>query len=315
MTKSELIKPLQVGSVLLDNNLILAPLAGYTDLAFRRLAKDFGVGLTVTEMVSVRGLVRENKKTATLLALAPNEKPSCVQLFGSTPKEFTDALSLSCIEGFDIVDINMGCPMPKVTKNGDGSALLDNIKVASDIIKACVRTGKNITVKVRLGKSNKDNALDFCKMVQDSGAKMLTVHGRTVDELYSGTADWDTIGTIANTLSIPVVGNGDIASVQDINLRLSSYGVAGVMIGRGAIGNADIFAKALGKTGLELKQLILKHIEYSLSFYSEQYTVCNMRKHIACYLKGVKGGKALKDSTNKIFTANELIKAIKDAEI
>ncbi len=311
MASNKLIRPLKIGSVLIENNLILAPLAGYTDLAFRRLAKDFGVGLTVTEMISVRGLVRENKKTATLLALAPNEKPSCVQLFGSLPSEFTDALSLECLDGFDIVDINMGCPMPKVTKNGDGSALLSDIKKASEIISACAKTGKNITVKVRLGIDDNTNALEFCKMVQDSGAKMLTVHGRTAKELYSGKADWDTIGKIANTLKIPVIGNGDISSVDDINNALSNYGVSGVMIGRGAIGNAGLFGLALDKKELPLKEIILKHIDYSMEYYSEQYTVCNMRKHIAYYLKGLNGSKAIKDKVNKIDTVKNLKAMIK----
>ncbi len=310
---NKLIKPLHIGSVVLKNNLILAPLAGYTDIAFRRLCRDAGAGLTITEMVSTRGLVRENKKTELLLQLAPNETPSCVQLFGSDPDDFVKSIESDALKNFDIIDINMGCPMPKVTKNSDGSALLDDPALASKIVEASAKTGRNITVKVRLGKTDNKNAVDFCKMIQDSGAKMVTVHGRTVKQLYSGTADWDTIGEIANALSIPVIGNGDISSVADANFRLANYGVAGIMIGRGAIGKADLFSFINGGEGMPVKQLMLKHIDYSLQYFSEFYTVCSMRKHIACYLKGLPDTKAIKDKANHTSSANELIELIQNA--
>lgn len=313
--KNNLIKPLQVGSTLLKNNMILAPLAGYTDIAFRRLARQFGAGLTITEMVSTRGLVRENKKTEQLLQLAENETPSCVQLFGSNPNDFVVAINSPALQNFDIIDINMGCPMPKVTKNKDGSALLDEPKLASAIVKAAAGTGRNITVKVRLGKTDNKNAVDFCKMIQDSGAKMVTVHGRTVKQLYSGKADWDAIGEIATALDIPVIGNGDISSVTEANFRLENYGVSGIMIGRGAIGKADIFSFIAGEGGMPAKDMILAHIDYSLQYFSEFYTICSMRKHIACYLKGLPDTKAIKDQINRTASADELIDIIKNANI
>lgn len=311
MENRSLIKPIKIGSVVLKNNLILAPLAGYTDLAFRRLCRDFSVGLTITEMVSVRGLVRDNAKTKQLLQVCENETPSCVQLFGSDPNDFKEAIAKSELKDFDIIDINMGCPMPKVTKNGDGSALLDNPAVAQKIVSESAKSGRNITVKVRLGKNDSSNCIEFCKMLEGSGAKMITVHGRTVSQLYSGKADWDMIKNVSQSVKIPVIGNGDIASVTSAFDRLENYGVDGIMIGRGAIGRADFFAMLQGLDTVPLKELMLAHINYSLLYYSEIYTVANMRKHIACYLKGVPDTKKLKEKINHTDNIKSIIALIK----
>jgi len=236
-----LIKPLIIGAVTLPNNLLLAPMAGYTDLPFRRLCKDFGAGLTVTEMVSARGLAHNGKKTEELLNLAGNETPSCAQLFGSLPADFSAALQKDVLKKFDIIDVNMGCPMPKITRNGDGSALLNNPGLAAAIVEACVKAGRTVTAKVRLGISDTRSAVDFCRALESAGASAVTVHGRTAAQLYGGRADWDAIGTVAAKLSVPVIGNGDVNSREEAESRIRQYGVAGVMIGRGAIGRPGIF--------------------------------------------------------------------------
>ncbi len=292
------IRPLKIGSVTLKNNLILAPLAGFTDIAFRRLCREFGAGLTVTEMVSVKGLCYNNENTKELLSLASNESPSCVQLFGSDPEFFLRALERPELERFGIVDINMGCPMPKVTKNGDGSALLKNVSAAAKIVEAIAKTGRTVTAKIRTGwNETQKDAVSFAKAMHSSGAAMLTVHGRTAAQMYSGLADWDIIGEVAAALKIPVIGNGDVKSRLEAQEKIEKYGVAGVMIGRGAIGNPWIFSKNQDK---DLPGTVLKHIDYMLEDFPESYTVANMRKHLPYYLKGARGIKELKNDINRI---------------
>jgi tRNA-dihydrouridine synthase B len=235
---------LKIGKIVLTSPLILAPLAGYTDVAFRRLCRDCGAGLTVTEMTSVKGLCYGSRNTRELLRTAPNERPSCVQLFGSDPAFFERALALPELAGFDIIDVNMGCPMPKITKNGDGSALLSDPAKAAKIVAACVKAGggRPVTVKMRIF----GDAIAFARALCDAGAAMLAVHGRTPAQRYSGAADWDAIGNIARALPIPVAGNGDVVSVSGVRFALKTYGVSGVMIGRGALGNPAIFSGADG---------------------------------------------------------------------
>lgn len=307
-----LIKPLKIGSVTLPNNLLLAPLAGYTDISFRRLCKDFGAGLTVTEMISVRGLNYGGEKTQSLLRLSQNETPSAVQLFGSDPGDFVAALSKKSLQNFDLVDINMGCPMPKVTKNGDGSALLADPRLAAAIVAACAALGRTVTVKVRLGIDGKENAVDFCRGLESAGAAAVTVHGRTAQQMYSGKADWDAIGNIAAKLKIPVIGNGDVLK-ENVGEKLSTYPVAGLMIGRGALGNPDIFSVLSGKEKTNLKEKMLKHIAYSLEYFPESYTVKTLRKHFVWYLKGVPDTKELKAALVKMTRAKDIIAALNAA--
>ena len=298
-----LVRPLKIGNVQLKNNLIMAPMAGYTDIAFRKICKQLGAGLTVTEMVSVRGLVHGSVKTKDLMALDPLETPSCVQLFGSAYEDFSLAAQKNLIDGFDIIDINMGCPMPKIVKNGEGSALLSTPQKAADIVKALVALGKTVTVKVRLGQKDKGNAVDFCLRMQGAGASAITLHGRTAVQLYSGLADWDSIAEVAAKMSIPVIGNGDIKSTQDALSKLKTYSLSGIMLGRGALANPNIFFELNNLCGIEnplvgdtalgvplsLQQIMLNHLNYTLEHFSEQYTIHKLRKHFAYYLKGITG--------------------------
>ncbi|MCL2796443.1 MAG: tRNA dihydrouridine synthase DusB [Firmicutes bacterium] len=337
------IKPIKIGAVTLPSNLLLAPMAGYTDLAFRRLCRDAGAGLTTTEMVSVRGFVHNSKNTAQLLALADNETPSCVQLFGSDPADFSAALSLPALEKFDIIDINMGCPMPKITRNGDGSELLKNPKLAAEIVEACVKStqisGRPVTVKTRLGISDKQNTVDFCRALESAGASAVAVHGRTVKQLYGGAADWEAIGTVAAALKVPVIGNGDVSSREEAMDRIKDYGVAGVIVGRGAIGNPGIFLSgqwtvdsgqlldgddsiSTGKAQPSTvnrqpstKKNLLRHIGYALEAFPERYVVTSLRKHFVYYLKGIPGVKDLKAELCRITDAKTLIAAIESAPI
>ncbi len=305
------VKPLTVGGVNLKNNLFLAPLAGYTDIAFRRLCRDYGAGLTATEMVSVRGLCYGNEKTCELLRLADNETPSCVQLFGSDKEFFVRAIGLKALEKFDIIDINMGCPMPKITKNGDGSALMKDVKKAAAIVEACAKTGRNITVKMRIG-WDEINAVEFARAMQDGGAKLVAVHGRTAQMLYGGKADWDVIAAVASALDIPVIGNGDIETTAGAEYALAHSGCAGIMIGRGALGQPDIFARLTGGDAENLAEIILKHIAYMRDNFPERYVVANMRKHLACYLKGVPDTKKLRQDVNAIEDLDLLVNRIKE---
>lgn len=304
------VKPLQIGGVTLSNNIFLAPLAGYTDIAFRRLCRDFGAGLTTTEMVSVKGLYYNSANTRELLAAADNETPSCVQLFGSDKEFFVRAINSPELEKFDIIDINMGCPMPKITKNGDGSALMKDVRKAAGIVEACAKTGRTVTVKMRTG-WDKINAVEFARALQDAGAELVAVHGRTTQMLYGGNADWDIIASVAAALEIPVIGNGNIKTVGEVEFALENYGVAGVMIGRGALGQPDLFARLTGRDGGRLVDIILKHIDYMRAYFPERYVVTNMRKHLACYLKGVPDTKQLRQEVNVVENLNELVDKIK----
>lgn len=300
------VKPLKIGGVTLENNLFAAPLAGYTDVAFRRLMRDFGAGLTTTEMVSVKGLYYKSKNTRELLTVAENEKPSCVQLFGSDKEFFVRALDSEELKNFDIIDINMGCPMPKVTKNGDGSALMKDVKKAAGIVEACAKKGRPVTVKIRLG-WDEINAAEFARALQDFGASLIAVHGRTARMLYGGRADWDAIASVAAAVSVPVIGNGDIKTVTEAEFALNNYGVAGIMIGRGALGNPDIFSALCGRESGTLLEIILRHIDYMREYFSERYIVTNMRKHLACYLKGVPDTKLLRQYVNSASSLDGLV--------
>ncbi|MDE6397721.1 MAG: tRNA-dihydrouridine synthase family protein [Clostridiales bacterium] len=230
---------MQIGNITFAQPFLsLAPLAGYGDIAFRRLCRESGASLTVTEMVSAKGLIYGNEKTETLLRLAPCERPSCVQLFGSDPDCFYKAVSLPALARFDIIDINMGCPVPKITKCGEGSALMRDVNRAADIVRACVSAanGRPVTVKHRLGwDSDRIVAPDFAAKMQSAGAAAITVHGRTAAQGYGGTADWNTISDVARAVSVPVIGNGDIRSRADANEKIETFGVAGAAIVRGSV--------------------------------------------------------------------------------
>jgi len=303
---------MKIGKIKLDSSLLLAPMAGYTDIAFRRLCRDFGAGLTITEMVSVRGLLHGNEKTENLLKTHKSEIPTSVQLFGSEPKHFSEVVKLPVIRNFDIIDINMGCPMPKITKNGDGSALLAYPKKAAEIVAACVKaTKKPVTVKVRIGIENIDikKVTDFCQGLEDAGASAITIHGRTAKQLYSGKASWDTIGEIAAKLSVITIGNGDVESFVDAKQKMKEYGLDGIMIGRGAIGNPQIFNET--PNTISKKQLLLRHLSYGQEHFSEKYLVTSMRKHYVYYFKGLDGVRELKANLMKAERLEEVFVLLK----
>ena len=305
---------MKIGSIIFADPFVsLAPLAGYGDTAFRRICREYGASLTVTEMVSVKGLVYGNEKTETLLSLAPNESPSCVQLFGSDPEYFYKAVKLPQLNKFDIIDINMGCPVPKVTKCGEGSALMNNPSLAADIVRACVdaANGRPVTVKHRLGQNGDSiNSAEFAETMQKAGAAAITVHGRTVKQGYGGSAAWDEIGKTAKAVDIPVIGNGDILSIADAKAAIKNYGVAGVAIGRGALGHPEVFAEQ----DKHMPETLLKHIEYALLYLPERVAVRTMRKHLCKYLAGTTGTKELRLKINAAETAEQLISELVKAD-
>lgn len=286
----------------------LAPLAGYSDVAFRRLCKDFGADLTVTEMVSVAGLNYKSKKTVALLRIAPNETPSCAQLFGSVPEQFERALSHPEVAKFDILDVNMGCPVRKVFGHGEGSALMLDPERAAAIVRALKKGDKPVTIKMRLGVKDTCGAVDFARRMEDAGADMITVHGRTREQLYSGEADWDKILEIASAVSVPVLGNGD---VDETNIERRKQGVYGVAIGRGAVANPQIFS---GGRKLTRYEVILKHLEYGEEYFGERYAVTALRSFIPFYLKGVPDIKRIRNAAMVCKDKQSLLEVLKEAD-
>lgn len=287
-----------IKNVELKSNVILAPMAGYTDLAFRKMCHDFGAGLTCTEMVSAKALHYKNKKTEDLLITMDGENPKAVQIFGHEPEIMAEACKNSLLEKFDIIDINMGCPAPKIYSNGDGSALLGNIELAEQIIKECVKvSNKPITVKFRIGLTA-DNiiAVEFAKMCERAGAAAITVHGRTKVQMYAGEADLNIIKQVKEAVSIPVFANGDCRSREDYLHILEVTGADGVMIGRGSFGKPELFEEIVTGNLPEVNKLeqIKFHYNTLLKYYAENYVVKYMRSHLAGYLSGkYKNSKAL----------------------
>lgn len=277
----------------------LAPMAGYTDIAFRELCRECGAGLTVTEMVSVRGLVHGSAATEKLTRLARNEYPSCVQVFGSDPDDFARAASmLDC----DIIDVNMGCPMPKIVKNGDGAALLKDPKRARDIVRALKNaTDKPITVKTRLGyKTGEDSAEELIAGVTDAGASAVTVHGRYAEQRYTGSADYSKVERLASAANIPVIVNGDIGA-ENIDIFLKPP-FAAVAIGRAALGDPHIFS---GEK-CDAFSVARRHIELLSEYFDERYTVNQARKFFVHYFKGASGGKAIRAAVNAANSAEDV---------
>lgn len=315
MTKNDNINIMEK---IFKSNITLAPLAGFTDCAFRKLCCDFGAGLTVTEMVSAKGLHYDNENTESLLSTA-GESPTAVQIFGSEPEIMAEACKNERLGKFDVIDINMGCPVPKITKNGEGSALMNNIKLAEQIISACVKaTNKPISVKFRLGyKTN--NCVEFAKMCENAGASFITIHGRTQEQFYSGQARYEDIFIASQSVKIPVFCNGDIKTLEDYQYIMNNSNCYGVAIGRGALGNPCIFSELLSEKKVEKSKLILKHLEYLRQNFSEHYVFTNFRKHLCYYIEGTKNARATR---NLIFTSKSTdeaveysLNALKDSEM
>lgn len=317
------LKKLKIGNVELENNLILAPMAGVTDLSFRKICKEFEPGLVCTEMVSSKAIFHDDSKTKLLMNTEGEQRPISMQIFGSD--EETMGFAAKYVSGLaDIVDINMGCPAPKVVKNGDGSKLLLDIEKAGKIIKSVVKnSNKPVTLKLRKGWDlNNIVAVEFAQMAEKSGVSAITIHGRTRTEMYSGKADLDIIKRVKESVSIPVIGNGDIVD-EESALKMFEYtGVDGIMIGRGTFGNPWIFKKIKHflETGEKLPEIskeeklrvIKKHINLELQEKEEITAIREMRKHIAWYTKNMPNSSEFRNEINKIEDKDQLIKKVEE---
>lgn len=307
-----MIKPLKIGSVMLPNNLILAPMAGVTDLPFRLLCKEQGAGLLCMEMVSAKAILYKNRNTESLLEIDPRENPVSLQLFGSDPEIISKIAHQIEDKPFDILDLNMGCPVPKIVNNGEGSALMKNPKLAGEIIRETVKAiDKPVTVKIRKGFDDEHiNAVEMAKIAEDAGAAAVAVHGRTREQFYSGRADWDIIRQVKEAVSIPVIGNGDLLTAEDVIAMEAQTGCDGFMIARGAQGNPWIFRQILHyfETGEhlakptleEVTQMILRHARMMLEFKGEYIGIREIRKHAAWYTAGYPNSARLRVAINNV---------------
>ena len=309
---------MKIGTLELENNVFLAPMAGVTDLPFRILCKEMGCGLVYSEMVSAKGILYDNKNTTELLEIDPKERPVAVQLFGSDP-EILGAMAKK-IESYpiDIIDVNMGCPAPKIVKNGEGSCLMKTPELVGKIVKSLVESqSKPVTIKFRKGFDDDHiNAVEIAKIAEANGAAAVAVHGRTREQYYSGKADWDIIKQVKATVNIPVIGNGDIFTPQDAKNLLEHTGCDAIMVGRGAQGNPWIFKRILHylKTGellpeptaQERVEKALRHSQMLIDYKGEYIGIREMRKHMAWYMKGLPGAAELRGKLNYAETMAEM---------
>ena len=309
---------MKIDELELKSDAVFAPIAGFSEVGLRALCAELGAGLTYTEMVSAKGLMYGNEHTEDLLHTTEYEKVKAVQLFGSDPEILARAAESRELGKFDIVDINMGCPVKKIVSNNEGSALLKNPSLASDIVRAVRRSGKPVTVKFRIGfEKNSRTGVDFARYMQDAGAAAVTVHGRTREQFYEGNADWDYIAEVVRAVDIPVIANGDVFSKEDYIKIKAHTGAAGVMIARGALGYPQIFSEITGTPCpyATVQNIALKHIDVLASFHSDIYVVNNMKKQIACYCKGLRGGKQLKLDVFKARNVAELKEIVKESAV
>ena len=308
---------LKIGTVELANQVCVAPMAGVTDLAYRLICEEMGAGLMTTEMVSAKAIFYHNRGNETILRTEPQEHPIAVQLFGSEPMIMA-AMAEKIEAPFDIIDVNMGCPVPKVVGNHEGSALMQDPNLAFQILEMMSRILKKpVTVKFRKGFDDKHvNAVEFAKMAEQAGVAAITLHGRTRAQMYSGKADWDIIRRVKEAVSIPVVGNGDIFSPEDAKRMLSETGCDGVAVARGAKGNPWLISRTIAylDTGVlpplpdteEKKRMIRKHAALMMKYKGEHMAMLEMRKHLAWYTAGMPDSAKLRGKMNNIKTMKEL---------
>lgn len=302
----------KIGNVEIPNRFVLAPMAGVTDLAFRRLCKEQGAGLLCMEMISAKAISYKNKNTRALMEIDPVEHPISMQLFGSEPELMAEVAKEIEEEPFDILDINMGCPVPKVVNNGEGSALLKTPDLIEEIVrKVSSAIKKPVTVKVRIGFENEPiDIVEIAKRIEDAGAAALAVHGRTRQQYYSGTADWDTIRRVKEAITIPVVGNGDVDSPLKAEALIKQTGCDAVMIGRAVRGNPWLFrelnhyfqtGELLGRPSAEeIREMILRHARKQIELKGEFVGIREMRKHVAWYTAGMRHSAGLRRESNTI---------------
>lgn len=318
------LRPLKIGSVTLPNNLILAPMAGVTDLPFRLLCSRQGAGMCCMEMVSAKAILYQNKNTESLLEIHPEEGMLSLQLFGSDPKILSEMAKKIEDRPFAVLDINMGCPVPKVVNNGEGSALMKNPQLVEQIVSAVVKAvDKPVTVKIRKGFDEAHvNAVEIAKIAEAAGAAAVAVHGRTREQYYAGTADWDIIAKVKEAVSIPVIGNGDVTDGASAAALLEQTGCDGVMVGRAARGNPWIFSQIaawledgtiLPRPDIEeVKRTILYHAQLQLATKGEYTAIREMRKHVSWYTSGYPNSARLRQVVNQTENYEELCALVEE---
>ncbi len=316
------VKQLKIGNIVLDNNLVLAPMAGVTDLPFRLLCKEQGAGLLCMEMVSAKAIFHNNKNTESLMEIHPEEMPVSLQLFGSDADNISEMAKRIEEKPFAILDINMGCPVPKVVNQGEGSALMKNPKLVEEIVTKTVKAiNKPVTVKIRKGFNDDTvNAVEIAKIIEASGGAAVAVHGRTREQYYSGKADWDIIAQVKDAVSIPVIGNGDIISPETAVAMAEYTGCDGLMIGRGLRGNPWLFHQIATymETGVKeekpsravVRETILRHAQLQLQYKGEYTGIREMRKHVAWYSAGYPHSAKLRQMVNEMDSIESLSEAV-----
>ena len=321
-----IIRTLQIGNVTLENKLILAPMAGVSDLPFRLLCREQGAGLVCMEMVSAKAILYKNRNTEELLTIDPKEHPVSLQLFGSDPDIISEIAKQIEERPFDILDLNMGCPVPKVVNNGDGSALMKNPRLAGEIIEKTARAIKKpLTVKIRKGFDDAHvNAVELAHIAQESGAAAVAVHGRTREQYYAGHADWDIIRQVKEAVSIPVIGNGDIRTPEDVAAMAEQTGCDGYMIARGAEGNPWIFRQILHyfETGehlsrpdfSEVTEMLLRHAKMQIDCKGDYTGIREIRKHAAWYTAGYRNSSKLRGRINEVENYEQLEALFREVE-
>lgn len=308
-------KSVKIGSVQTENNVFLAPLAGYTDFAFRSVCRDFGAGLTFTEMVSANGLLYGSRATEELLYTAENEKIRCAQIFGSDADIMKAAAESEALAPFDVIDVNMGCPVPKIFSNGAGSALLNDLPKAEKILSALSSTGKNVTVKIRLGaEKGKSVAVGFAKMAEGAGVKMITVHGRYRPDYYAGEVDFAEIAKVKNAVNIPVIANGGVFSRKDAEELMEKTGADGVMVARGALARPCVFSEILEKEYVySVKEVVSRQIALLKTRFEDGRIAVNFRKVMPQYLKGYPADKEWKKRFAQVKSTEEILRLLEEA--